>query len=115
MILRWIIILLIAALPLRSGMAAAQICPWMAAGLSAQMASPSTAATTVDNFNEGCAGMSTVDGSCTLQAGCGATPLLPGDIQIVVVKIMPVHTSWQAAHLLYTYSPVPQHVPIFTF
>jgi hypothetical protein len=63
--LRWIAILLIAALPIRSGMAAAQICPWMAVGISVQATSVSlvtTAATTTDTMGDDCPGMSVADG-----------------------------------------------------
>jgi hypothetical protein len=111
--LRWIVLLLIFALPLRSGMAAAQICPWMAAGLSAQATSmqvPTGAANTA--MDEDCAGMSAVDGHCTLQAGCAAPPLIPYAVTVTPTHTMPIHAPWHAVHTLHTYSPVPQRIPI---
>jgi hypothetical protein len=116
--LRWIVILLIAALPLRSGMAAAQLCPWMAAGLLSQVASatlPSAAMQAMDSMTtmgEDCLGMSTTDGHCTLQAGCAAPPLLPSHPKMASVQTVPMHTPWHAVHSLFTYSSVPQRIPI---
>lgn len=115
---RWIVILLIAALPLRSGMAAAQICPWMAAGWAAQLSSaePAKAARTAPDamlsMGEECPGMSAADGHCTLQAGCAAPPLLPSNPSLACAKTTPVHTPWHAVHSLFTYSLVPQRIPI---
>lgn len=116
--LRWIVILLVAALPLRSGMAAAQICPWMAAGLSAQVTGAGSTNTAVqamnsmDAMDEDCLGMSAADGHCALQAGCAAPPLLPSHPQIASLQAVPVHTPWHAVYSLFTYSPVPQRIPI---
>jgi hypothetical protein len=117
--LRWIVILLIAALPLRNGMAAAQICPWMAVGLSVQVtgvepaAASMQAADSMNSMEDDCPGMSVADGHCTLQAGCAVPPLLPSHPTIAGVKAVPVHMPWHAVHSLFTYSPVPQHIPIF--
>jgi hypothetical protein len=111
--LRWIILFLVLALPLRSGMAAAQICPWMAAGLSVQATSsqaPASAANTA--MGDDCTGMSAVDDHCTLQAGCAAPPLIPHAFAITPAHTMPVHAPWHAVHTLFTYSPVPQRIPI---
>jgi hypothetical protein len=111
--LRWIVMLLILALPMRSGMAAAQICPWMAAGLSVQatnLQAPASAANTA--MGEDCAGMSVLDGHCTLQAGCAAPPLIPYAASVNPTHTIPVHAPWHAVHTLFTYSPVPQRIPI---
>lgn len=110
--LRWIAILLIAALPLRSGMAAAQICPWMAASLSAQATSAAPASAVAPSLQDDCAGMSAVDSQCALQVGCATTPLLSQPRQIITSTIPPLHAPWYAVHSLFTYPPVPQRVPI---
>jgi hypothetical protein len=111
--LRWIVMLLILTLPLRSGMAAAQVCPWMAAGLSVQATSVQAPANTSNPvMSDDCAGMSAADGHCTLQAGCAAPPLLPYAASINPTHTMPVHAPWHAVHTLFTYAPVPQRIPI---
>lgn len=110
--LRWIAILLILALPLRSGMAAAQICPWMAAGLSVQTSSVQASKTSANAMGEDCADMSAADGHCTLQAGCATAPLIPHALTVTPTHAMPVHASWHAVHSLFTYVPVPQRIPI---
>jgi hypothetical protein len=110
--LRCIVILLILALPLRSGMAAAQICPWMAAGLSVQTSEVQATTSASNPLVEDCAGMSAADGHCTLQAGCATPPLIPHTLTITPTHAMPVHASWHAVHTLFTYAPVPQRIPI---
>jgi hypothetical protein len=110
--IRWLVILLLVALPLRSGMAAVQICPWMAAGLSAQAGSALPASVAIVDLGDDCAGMSSVDGTCALQAGCAATPLLPGRLKIIAPTAIAQHMPWHAVHSLFTYSPVPQRIPI---
>ncbi len=110
--LRWIAILLILALPLRGAMAAAQICPWMAAGLSVQASSVQVPASATHLISEDCASMSAVDGHCTLQAGCATPPLLPYYASITRFKTVPLHVPWHTVHSLFTYSPVPQRIPI---
>jgi hypothetical protein len=111
--LRWIVMLLILALPLRSAMAAAQICPWMAAGLSVQATSATALASAAETaMGEDCAGMSAADGHCTLQAGCATPPLIPHALTVNPTHTVPVHAPWHAVHTLFTYSPVPQRIPI---
>jgi hypothetical protein len=63
-------------------------------------------------MSEDCAGMSAVNGHCTLQAGCTASPLIPYAFTVTPTHTLPVHAPWHAVHTLFTYSPVPQRIPI---
>ena len=114
--LRWLVILLMVAVPLRSGMAAMQICPWMAAGLAVQTSAAtgpaSAAAAPQAAVQAECEGMSAADGHCTLSSGCAATPLVSSYRVTNMPQAMPVHTAWHRVYSLFTYSPVPQRVPI---
>ena len=65
---RWIVLVLAMALPLRGALAAQHFCPWMEGATSAAAMSGMSP--------EDCAGMSEADGHCTLQTACTATPLL---------------------------------------
>jgi hypothetical protein len=131
--LRWIAILLIAALPLRGALAAAQICPWMAAGMVTVMVAVTPAAISTDStipshqlagateeaamqdmrdMPGGCAGMSHADGSCTLQAACAATPLPVKTMPLALPQQTPVHMAWRAVDVRSVFMQVPQRVPI---
>jgi hypothetical protein len=116
MMFRWIVIVLVICLPLRSGLAAAQWCPWIANSQAIQTIDnptpPMTEMSEMAEMGEGCAGMSKVDGTCTLQTACFATPVLCADISILSGSASPQKPFWQA-HVWANINPqMPLRVPI---
>ena len=122
--LRWIVIALVFCLPLRGALAAAQYCPWMANMQSA--ASMQDMAVLLSNtgseagdmggmggMDDGCPGMSTVDGTCMLETACFATPLIPAAAVISHAPLLLQTPAWQAS-IWTNFSPqAPLRVPIF--
>jgi hypothetical protein len=107
---RWIVILLIVALPIRSAMAGAQICPWMALDVVAS-ASAADLAQPMQTMGDECPGM-TADGHCALQVACTATPILTPLVKVNASMAITEHAVWHAVYSLTVFLPTPLRVPI---
>lgn len=110
--LRWIAILLMLALPLRSGLAAVQFCPWMAAQTVEWNADQTTAANSQPGAVDGSAGMAKTGNVCHLQKACAAAPILHETPAHVQCHTAPVHTAWRSVFSLSIDNAVPQPIPI---
>ncbi len=112
----WIAIVLMIALPLRSGLAAVQFCPWMAAQeIQMQMqlqADPSAANTSMAGAMDDCPEMSATGGACQLQKACTITPILLNAPAKVLPHAQPVHAAWRSVFAISIDTAVPQPVPI---
>ena len=120
--LRWIAIVLMIALPLRSGMAAAQICPWMAAQAmqtqeyaQAQTLAGQSAPVSSSSITEAiddCPEMTATGGVCHLQKACTATPILQDAPTQVQHYMQPLHVVWRPVFTISIDTAVPQRIPI---
>ena len=106
--LRWIAVLLIVVLPMRSGMAAMQLCPWMALESVDHVVMNAADFSSMDS----CPGMSSSGDVCHLQAACTATPILPHELQASTPQTTHLSTPWRPIFVPPIASVVPQRIPI---
>jgi hypothetical protein len=110
--LRWIAILLMVALPLRSGLAAVQFCPWMAAAAAVAQTDTTQAVSTEMGMGEDCPGASMVDGQCKLQTACSVTPVLRDAAPVDTPRISLTRPVLAAVYAAVVFPPPPERVPI---
>jgi hypothetical protein len=110
--LRWIAILLMVALPLRSGLAAVQFCPWMAAAAAVAQTDTTQAASTEMDMGEDCPGASMVDGQCKLQTACSVTPVLRDAAAVDTPRISLTRPVLAAVYAAVVFPMLPDRVPI---
>ena len=115
---RWLVIVLMLALPLRSGMAAMQFCPWMALQSVEWVASSDNTAGLDSNASpaseamDDCANLPHTGGACQLQKACSSTPIL-GDAPVHIPRhAQPASTPWHSEFAISADTAVPQPVPI---
>jgi hypothetical protein len=108
--LRWIAILLMVALPLRSGLAAVQFCPWMAAAVA--QTDTAQAVSTEMGMGKDCPGTSMVDGQCKLQTACSVTPVLRDAAAVDSPRISLTRPVLAAVYAAVVFPMLPDRVPI---
>jgi hypothetical protein len=108
-ILRWIAILLMAALPVRSGLAAMQFCPWMDQHVGAATMVPLQHMTAE---SADCAEMAGHDGDCQLQKACMVTPILTEVAPGCAAQAHTERITNVIARSATTLVSVPERIPI---
>jgi hypothetical protein len=110
--LRWIAILLIVALPIRSGLAAVQFCPWMGAAAAIAAVDAGPTANTAMDMSEDCPGASMPNSQCKLQTACTVTPILRDATPASAERILLARPSCSAVYAALVFPLLPDRVPI---